>query len=389
VVRARITIVLCTLVLAALMIEIGLRVWRPIPEDQLLPFPYNEDRVKRIANGDVTLGFDHDLGWIPTPDRVRRDDDVVYRHNHEGLRADREYALDPPTGLQRIAAFGDSFTYCAEVSRDDCWVTRLERSWPQTEIMNFGVTGYGPDQAWLRYQRDGLPYRPCAVLIGYFSEDIDRVVNRFRPFIDPADSVLLSKPRFLLQGDGLELLPNPTTDPLQLRDPHDVEETLGDHDAWYYPDTFVDGPLDELQLVRVARTAGYRMSRAAIVRSDDGYPFYDQQGEAYQITGRILIAFAEQVRANGAAPIVVVFPGLRDLRVVENGPPPYRALLAWLERAGVPTVDLTGPLADAADQRGIARLFGDGHYSPAGNQIVSEYLGRTLPPLVAPGCRPG
>jgi hypothetical protein len=388
VVRARLVLVACSIAVTVVLAEIGIRIWSPIPEDQMLPFRYHAERVHRIANGDVSLGFDPDLGWKPTPDRVRRDDGVVYRNSHQALRADREYDLAPPAGRHRIEAFGDSFTYCAEVTQDDCWVARLERAWPGIEAMNFGVTGYGPDQAWMRYQRDGRPYQPCAVLIGYFVEDIDRVVNRFRPFIDPEDSVVLSKPRFLLDGDGLALLPNPTSDPLALEDPRHVEQALGPHDAWYYPGTFIDGPFDGLRLARVARTAAYRQARASLVRSVDRYPLYDQQGEAFQVAGRILIQFAEQVRADGASPIVVVFPGERDLRAVPDGQAAYWPLVTWLGRAGVPTIDLTEVLAGQAEQRGIDRLFVERHYSPLGNRIVTDHLAQALPGMVSSTCSP-
>lgn len=147
-----------------------------------------------------------------------------------------------------------------------------------------------------------------------------RVVNRFRPFMYPDDSVVMSKPRFLLDGDGLALLPNPTSDPLALGDPRVVEQTLSEHDAWYFPGTFADSPLNRSMLVRIARTAAYQESRLALVRNEHGYPPYDQQGEAYQITGRILTQFAAQVRDDGATPVAVIYPGERDLGPSAGGP---------------------------------------------------------------------
>jgi hypothetical protein len=334
----------------------------------------------------VSLGFDPELGWSPTPDRVRRDDGRVYRVNRQGLRADREYEVTPPSGVKRIAAFGDSFTFCAEVTQEDCWAPRLEDALPGTEVMNFGVTGYGPDQAWLRYQRDGRPFGACAVLIGYFVEDIDRVVNRFRPFIDPNDSVILSKPRFVLSGDGLTLLPNPTADPRQLRDPRYVEEVLGPHDAWYFPGTFLAGPFDGLSIVSVARTAAYRQSRAALARTANRYPFYDDRGEAFQVTSRVLREHARQVWADGASPVVVIFPGERDLIESRDRRPVHAPLASWLVQAGVPVVDLTDALLHAADEHGIDELFMDRHYSAAGNRIVARHLANVVPPAIERTC---
>ena len=382
-----VAVCLCACLVALLVAEVAVRLWPPIPEERLLPFPYNARRVERIAADDTYLRFDRDLGWGLAPNHTRRDAGLVYRINSQAMRADREYPVQPPPERQRIAAFGDSFTHCSDVTQQDCWVPRLEAAWPGSEVLNFGVTAYGPDQAWLRYQRDGRPFQPCGVLIGYFVEDIDRVVNRFRPFIHPDDSVVLSKPRFLLDGDELTLLPNPTSDPRQLGDPEYVERTLGPHDSWYFPGTFVPGPFDQFGIARLARTAAYQQSRTALVRSEERYPFYEEQGEAYQIAGRILIQFAEQVRSDGAAPVAIVMPGETDLRAAAGGQPAYWPLVTWLGRAGVPVVDLTGVLTEAAEEHGVDRLFVERHYSALGNAIVAQHLAQTVPDLVAHSCK--
>ena len=80
-------------------------------------------------------------------------------------------------------------------------------------MLNFGIQASAPDQGWLRYQRDGKPYRSCAVLVGFQVENVNRVVNRYRPFYSPRSGVAFSKPRFVLEGDGLRLLPNPVSGP--------------------------------------------------------------------------------------------------------------------------------------------------------------------------------
>ena len=67
----------------------------------------------------------------------------------------------------------------------------------------------GPGQALLRYRRDGVKFHPHVVLIGFMSENINRVVNTFRPFYFPRSGVPFSKPRFALRGGDLVLIPNP------------------------------------------------------------------------------------------------------------------------------------------------------------------------------------
>jgi hypothetical protein len=381
-------------VLGVALAEIGVRVLEPIPTGDLLPRTYDRESLRRIVRGDSYLRFDQTLGWGPRPSTSRGDDKVVYRANSAGFRAEREYSLDPAPGTWRIAAFGDSFTHCDESDYRDCWTAQLEQRLPRSEVLNFGVPGYGPDQAWLRYQRDGRQYQPCAVLIGYLVENIHRVVNRFRPFYAPEDGITLIKPRFLL-GEGedeLVLLPNPATAPEQLDDPRWVEATLGSHDHWYFPGTFAASPFDLLQTARLTRTALYREARRQDLRSEEGLPYvraYETRGEAYQVAGRVLINFARDVRASGATPVVVIFPGRRDLEEIEaeDGEKLYQPLVDWLAVEGIPTVDLADPLLRVADDDDMNELFiGGGHYEGPGNEAVAAALARRLPEVIAPTC---
>lgn len=387
---ARIPLLLfCSILVSLLMGEVLVRYVAPISESQLLPFPYNGDRVRQIAAGDTYLTYDADLGWNLTPSRTRRADGAVFRINSKSIRSDREYPQSTPAGVRRITAFGDSFTHCSETTQVDCWAVQLERALPNTEVLNFGVPGYGPDQAWLRYQRDGRPFGGCAVIIGYFVGDIERVINRFRPFIHPDDSVVLGKPRYLLDGDSLTLLPNAVTDLRQLRDASWAEQNLSQHDSWFFPGTFVKGPLDSSWLVRLARTAMYQRNRQALQRTPRGYPLYNEDQEAYKVTRQILLKFAEQVRADGASPVVLVMPGILDLELAQAGIVPYAGLIEQLRAAGVPTVDVTADLLDELRRSSMDDVFEDTHYSKLGNAVVAQALARELPPLIQPTCEGG
>jgi lysophospholipase L1-like esterase len=62
---------------------------------------------------------------------------------------------------RRIAVVGDSFTFGLEVRYEDTWPYQLERALgPEFRVLNLGVDGYGVDQAFLRYRRDVLAWRP-------------------------------------------------------------------------------------------------------------------------------------------------------------------------------------------------------------------------------------
>ena len=380
----RIALAVAGLIVGLVLAEVVLLVMQPVSAEDLLPLPEYPRRFRRLVSGDSYIRFDATLGWVTSPNVTRKADGVTYRTNRAGLRADREYATDPPSGGRRLAAFGDSYTYCHEANLSDCWTTKLERALPGSEVLNFGVPGYGPDQAWLRYKRDGPTFEPCAVLIGYMIENVNRVVNRYRPFLVPETDLIASKPRFLLAGDGLTLLPNPATHPEQLTDPSWVERVVGEHDRWYFPGVLVPNPLDGIGLVRLARTAAYKYQHggelAGMARA------YRDRGEAYQVAGRVLVEFAREVRRDGATPVVIIFSPADEIEAGLRGDGRLHApLVEWLAREGVPTIDVTDALTEEARRSGVPAVVRY-HYRPLGNEVVARTLAERLPGLIGQTC---
>src|SRR5450755_3594219 len=112
------------------------------------------DRYLHDSSG--SLLYDPDLGWnnrphASTPGRMQST-------NSFGLRADREYTHEMRPGMFRVSMFGDSFIFGADVDLQDSPAVRLEGLLKQrgidAEVLNFGVGGFGFDQAYLHYHRD-------------------------------------------------------------------------------------------------------------------------------------------------------------------------------------------------------------------------------------------
>ncbi|MBI4244625.1 MAG: SGNH/GDSL hydrolase family protein [Planctomycetes bacterium] len=100
-----------------------------------------------------TLGKDKDVGLIKT--------------NNDGMRSDREYSLLPGPDTLRIAVFGDSFVFGDGENNQSTWPYFLERQVKNIEVMNFGVSGYGLGQSYLRYLKDGIKFQPDIIMFSY------------------------------------------------------------------------------------------------------------------------------------------------------------------------------------------------------------------------------
>lgn len=95
--------------------------------------------------------------------------------------------------------YGDSFTFADDVDNDAAWPNRLAES-TGCKVLNFGVGGYGVDQAVLRHELNARFADYVALVI--FPHDIRRNLNRHRSLIGPGKKLLDYKPRFVQSEDG-------------------------------------------------------------------------------------------------------------------------------------------------------------------------------------------
>jgi hypothetical protein len=79
----------------------------------------------------------------------------TFRTNSLGFRNEQEFGIEVPKGKIRIICSGDSFTLGYGVANQDTWCEQLTLLDNRVETVNMGQGGYGADQAYLWYMRDG------------------------------------------------------------------------------------------------------------------------------------------------------------------------------------------------------------------------------------------
>lgn len=333
---------------------------------RLMPYSLPLQSIGRnldaLRTGETFLAWDADLGWAPRANA--RSSTRPFAANAAGIRAEREFGETPPPGTLRIATFGDSFTFGDEVGPDETWEAALERTLVargmQAEVLNFGVSAYGIDQAYLRWRRDGRRFRPDVVLYGFQPENVLRDRNVFRPLYFAGTEVPLSKPRFVVHGDALELknvpvLPVDDVLPALATMPaHPLFAHEGFYAPWYAPRWWL-----------ASRLAAFVAS--ATVAVDAARFRLDDEGR--ELARRLLTRFAAEVTADEAAFVVVHLPRREDLAERHAGRDLwYASLLADLAPLGV--VEPTAAVASDDPALFAPR----GHYSPAMNAIVGAAL---------------
>ena len=368
---------------------------RPLPPFGARTHPRQDEwlaNLERPPEERDGLGrFDAELGWTWRPSAASPDG--RFHINADGQRGTRSYAARPGEDVLRIACFGDSFVFGDEIPDRSTFPAILEARKPKWEVPNYGVSGYGTDQALLRFRRraarpEGLGAR--IVVLGFLFENVGRNVNRYRPLWNPSTGFCATKPRFVLEGgpsaavaasahgsgagDTLRLLPQPYPDErslaLAVRD-GSVVDAIRDHEFW------IDRP-SVPRWSSLMRLVGWaRAQRARQVSR----LYADPEREPVRVTLALLETFHREALASGAErALILLLPSERDLAHADGGTPFWSTLVDALEARGVPCLDTSPALLRRraelqAEGREHALYFGY-HLSGEGNAVVAAELER-------------
>jgi len=341
--------------------------------------------IGRLLAGDLAyIQFSPALGWTVKPGGMspvftpKGRAPYRYRANNQGIRSDSQYTRDPPNGIVRIATFGDSFTHGDDVGNNDTWQRSIEKLDGRFEALNFGVGGFGLDQAFLRYCNDATGFRPHLVIIGFMPENIRRNVNVFRPFYYPESKIPLTKPRFTIEAGQLSLIENPLQSLADYRElldnPGPVLRRIGINDD-LYKIRYKSSPLDVLASVRLLKLAVDKFSRKYIGDGIIDGGVYNASSDAFHITVEIFRRFYSTVQDNGSVPVIVILPSRNDLNMLlATGQRRYQPLLGEFANRGYRYLDMLDVLAAGLGKEYEFKDLFVGHYSPMANMMVAGAL---------------
>ncbi len=219
----------------------------------------------------------------------------IVNSNSKGLRGSNEYSYSRTPDKQRILVLGDSFTFGTDVSDNETYAHYLESSLPNTEVLNFGVQGYGQDQSLLYLQEEGVKYHPDVVLLGFMFMDAYRNLWNFFAF---------AKPKFDMTQHGLKLtdVPVPTPEQVLAREPYRSKA----------------------------------LDVAFILREKVRWSLGRNEKEAMQLTRPILDQIVNTTRGIGAIPVFVYMPAYEEVDDLSDTMSPHEQYLnAFCKERGI------------------------------------------------------
>lgn len=337
-----------------------------LPKDWSKVLAHRRVSWEQASRGYGVFTEDDTLGWTVGLNRKGVGPyNETYLSNEDGLRTLRNGASlrDSPTTL-RIAILGDSYTFGEDVSYEETWGHQLERLMgPHVQVLNFGVPGYGIDQAFLRYLRDVRDWHPDIVILSFISHDLVRTGMLYYWIGFQGAAVPGAKPRFFLDGDQLTLLNLPLPSPRQIHSASSIGELpFIQFDSAYHPADW------EWHLYQYS----YLLRFAVSWPFDLGTSLYRLDRDVQEINQAILNSFVRTARAAGSLPLVVFLPEYMEFER-SSGRISKRDLLGRrvAQEAGVWPIDLT-PCLEAVPHGD--RFTAGWHYTPHANSAVASCL---------------
>ncbi len=340
---------------------------RLLPRDWQVESRYYLDMLASGRTRKLTIFAPDDLlGWSIAANS--RSEDEMYFNSAEGIRsASSGVLLTGPRRANRIALVGDSYTYAQDVDFASSWGRRLEINLgSEYEVLNFGVPGFGVDQAYLRYQRDVRPLKPDIVVFGLISHDLMRSMTVYSFIRFPEWESPYSKPRFVTEGEDLRLLNTPLLNPTTIFSMGSVQQLpFLEYEPGYQASDW------QWKLYHSSYIARFVTSK--FPRWPEGRP--ETSGRMQnEINQKILRSFIASAERAGSTPVILYLPAPTDF-----GADATTGARGWLRSAGIPYLDATPCLNKLPVSDRFVTIEGRrGHFTPKANQILADLLYRTL-----------
>lgn len=342
-------------------------------------------QITGVSEHQKLFRYDSELGWQFIPGRTG-----VYISKHEfkttisintaGMR-DKEYALAKSPGRKRIVVLGDSFTSSCGVEHAEAFTEIMEEKLlKNTEVLNFGVNGYGPAQELLLLQKQAMQYRPdLVVMVIFVGNDFDDISGRS----DWIDGYM--RPKAVLDDKGnlhFAGIPVPLSEKHQsiLK----AKKTCGAPRLHFID--FIDKTLR-----RRRQALDFVPSEVRICRKEAD----SDTAESSRLMASIIRHTNAYCKKNGAAFMVAIAPTIvqvydhlywemikkeyhlndRDYDLML----PNKSIREVCREAGIPAVDLTVALkAAVASGQKDPYYFKNQHWNKAGEQIAASALARFI-----------
>jgi peptidoglycan/LPS O-acetylase OafA/YrhL len=310
------------------------------------------------------------FAWNLIPDQKTRlrweTYDYVVTANNLGFPGP-EYPEKKPDGVYRVLVTGDAFTSAEGVDTEKAWPRLLEAQLADqmhrpVQVMNFAITGYGPNQYAAVVNTFAAKFKPDLILIGLFINDYGDVLTTDDAFrtsigfgkVDPDGIMAIATFRQLASLVRTKIIHEVD----HLRHHPDAEGYFLGH--FHFLERDCDDETGEGRTLMQQRLA-------------------DIKKVADQIGAKVAIAMIPSSPQVCPPNMLAYWPEGIDLTDKEKFDPdlPQRTTRAIAATLSIPCYDLRPPLK-ASLSEGNPYQSHNMHWTPLGHRVAADYLAKVL-----------
>jgi hypothetical protein len=324
-------------------------------------YAFHDAFAERPLTERLFTEYDRDLGWVSLRNIYLPNvfgPGKYVRTNSQRFRSDTDFTPTVPPGKTRIICSGDSFTFGYGVDNNHAWPQSLAAVDPNIQAVNMGQGGYGADQAYLWYKRDGTSLDHDIQIMAVITPDLFRMQNSsFNGY---------GKPVLAIKDDHLVTNNVPVPRAMEIWSPRLAR---------------AENALSKLSITRLLR--------GVFGLKAEG-PATEMQKERNQETAKVVPYMLDDLvstnRARNSVFVLVYLPV--RMEITENMAGSWRSLLAeYARQHGVLFIDLVDDFhrlpPDELDKLFFAwgSIYFPGaadHYTEAGNAFVADRIYRHL-----------
>lgn len=366
------------IVISLVLLEVGVRVltkkndhgyefFMDKPWRYMLPLTPQVDLNKDVSveTGEYRV-YSPKLGWDIG---VLGADTPLYYSDDRGLRCSESqfssHNFMPHKDTFDIICIGNSFTHCDAVKFEDGWPYLLQQQTGRS-VLNYGVGGYGIDQATLKYEYG--PYRSNIVILGLVSGDLERAVSTVYNFYIGGNK---SKPKFEFSDNKVSLINSPAAVGKELQENFDHYDTSAlVHNIENYDKVVLRKDfLDFSYLYRLIKSIRHQKEykKDPIYRTDDARLDY---------CVRIIKHLQDVCEQRNAKLVVLLLSNFNNFSDMNSIQDPWALFRKKLNENNISLLDPTTELYSAykREHSEVIHPVEGVHYSPQGNAIVAKFV---------------
>jgi len=315
------------------------------------------------TNNNEYVIFDSTLGWKLKNNGASP---PLYYASSQGFRISRdEFLMDKNIDSADIITIGNSFTHGEEVLHENSWPYILGKMSNKT-VVNLGVSGYGIDQAILRYMHSSI--KTDMVILGIVPDDFDRATKILYRGIYYGG--LVSKPMFQFQSNGeYNIVNQPCLIGIDLLKEFnlgirsDFMKLEKNYDDMLFKNEFMDYSI----LYRILKMFRYRNNYVKP-------PIYhrDSEDSDYKYILSILNVFFNECQKNKVSPIIVLFDIYNHIMQYDQ---PWKNMIHDINKIGFLVVEPQDSIISLYKIKPNSVINdGGNHFTPMVNELIAKNL---------------